>query len=474
MKTKITLLFSFLIGLSYNANAERQMLRSVYQLGDPSGYCLDIPGFGPRIRTDAPINAHTCKYMRPEFSTDEEFDVTDSQQLRLPEYDVCMSAESLEAGSDIYTIDCELENAHAWTVHDNGRVTPLGRGDLCVTLSTDSTFVNTAVGNLTPNSTRQISLEECARARDYFQRWRWSDPDELETLSADMLRAGVDTSTAAGIRELGYGVHVPETAQLFAIEPRMFSAADVAISEEIAYGPAAGQRLIVHTGLNRNHPQNKAPVVLLVHGGGFARGGFANFADAATHLAALGYVAVNMTYPLTPAASWPDGANNVAAAVRWIKKNAVDLKADPDKIFVLGQSAGAVSVADFAFRPSLVDGDDPMVAGVILASPPVDLTSGGSPNKDYFGADAEAWISKQVLGNIERTSIPVLILVAEYDPEAIRVGTARLFYELVVEKGVAARFRQLQGHNHTSYIGTLGIADTRAAEEVLDFMATAQ
>lgn len=474
MTKKSALLFVFLMGFSYCANAERQMLRSVNELGDPSGYCLDIPGFGPRMQKDAPINTHTCKYNRPGFSIDEEFDVTDSQQLRLPEYNLCLSAGSIETGSDVFTIDCGLENAHGWTVHASGRVTPMGRNDLCLTLSTDSTFVNTAIGNLTPNSTRRVTLETCARARDYFQSWRWSDPDEMDTHSADILRAGVKPATAAGIRELGYAVKVRETAEFFADEPRMFSDADVAISEEISYGPAAGQRLKIHTGLNRNNPQNKAPVVLLVHGGGFARGGFADTADSATYLAALGFVAVNMTYPLTPEASWPDGANNVAAAVRWIKQNAVDLKADPDRIFVIGQSAGAVNVADFAFRPSLVDGDDPMVAGVILASPPLDLSSGRAPNKDYFGNDADAWPSKQVLGNIERTSIPVLILVAEYDPELIRGATAKLFYELVVEKGVAARIRQLQGHNHTSYIGTLGIADTRAAEEILDFMATAQ
>lgn len=474
MKKLSALLITLLIGFSNSAIAEPQMLRSVHELGDPSGYCLDIPGFGPRMRKDGPIGTHTCKYGRPGFSVDEEFEVTDAQQFRLPEYDLCLSAGELQAGSDVFTIDCALENAHAWTLHDSGHVTPSNAHDLCLTLAAEREFVNSAVANLTPNSSRKITLEKCAKSREYHQSWRWSSTTELETLSANTLRAGVNADIAAEIRGFGYTVRAPETARLFAAEPRMYSEADVSISEEIAYGPEQRHRLKVYSGLNRNNPQNKAPVVLLVHGGGFARGGFENFAGAATHLAALGYVAVNMTYPLTPEASWPSGAQSVAEAVRWIRKNAVKLKADPDRIFVLGQSAGAVNVADFAFRPSLVDGDDPMIAGVILASPQVDLTSGGEPNTDYFGEDPVAWESQQVLGNIERTSIPVLILVAEYDPEAIRIATAKLFHELVVGKGVAARFRQLQGHNHTSYIGTMGIADTRAAEEVLDFMATAQ
>ena len=283
-------------------------------------------------------------------------------------------------------------------------------------------------------------------------------------------------STAVGIRELGYAVKAPETAALFAAEPRMFSAADVSISDEIAYGPDDQQRLQVYAGLNRNNPQNKAPVVLMVHGGGFARGGLESFAGGATHLAALGYVVVNMTYPLTPNATWPSGARSVADAVRWIKSNAAELKADPDKIFVLGQSSGGAHVADFVFRPSLIDGEYPSVAGAILVAPAVEQRVGTTPepNADYFGDDPNEWPAKQVLGNIEDTSIPVLILVGEYDPEKQRVGTAKLFHDLVVNHGALTRFRQLKGHNHTSYIGTMGTADTRAAEEILDFMATTQ
>jgi len=478
MKKLSALLLSLTVGLAYTsiASAERQMLRSVYDLGDPSGYCLDIPGFGPRMRKDAPLNTHTCKYNRPGFSVDEELDVTDSQQLRLPEYNLCLSAGNFAVGSDVFTIDCGLENAHGWTVHDSGRVTPIGKNDLCLTLASDRTFVNSSVGNLVPNSTRQITLEACAKGREYFQSWRWSDLAEQDTPSANTLRAGMSRSTAVGIRELGYAVKAPETAALFAAEPRMFSAADVSISDEIAYGSDDQQRLQVYTGLNRNNPQNKAPVVLMVHGGGFARGGLQSFAGGATHLAALGHVVVNMTYPLTPNATWPDGANNVASAVRWIKENAADLKADPNKIFVLGQSAGATNVADFIFRPSLIEGEYPLVAGAILAAPGVEQKVGPTPgpNTDYFGENSDGWADKQVLGNIESTSIPVLLLVGEYDPEKQRVGAAKLFHNLVVNHGALTRFRQLKGHNDTSYIGTMGTADTRAAEEILDFMATAQ
>jgi triacylglycerol lipase len=477
MEKTVALILSsiFAITVSGYASADAQFLRSAYELGDPSGYCLDIPGFGPRMRKDAPINTHTCKYNRPGFSVDEEFEVTELQQLRMPEYDLCLSAGSFETGADVFTIDCAKENAHAWAIHANGNVTPSGNPGLCLTLGSERVYVNSSPGNLIPNSTRSISLLDCAEDREQFQAWKWSGLSEQDTPTANTLRAGMSAETAAGIKALGNEVRVQETRALYASLPRMYGDADVSVSEEIAYGPEEGQHLQVYSGVNRNNPRNAAPVILLVHGGGFSRGDLGNFRSTATHFAALGYIVVNMTYPLEPKANWPIGSQSVAAAVRWIKENATDIKGDPDNIFVLGQSAGGTHVAEFVFRPSLVDGEGPTVAGAILVSPVVGLNveNASAGETAYFGDTSNAWKDKQVLGNIERTSIPVLILTAEFDPEKFRVGTARLFHELVVDKGTTARFRQMQGHNHISYTAAIGTSDTQAAEQILDFMATA-
>jgi triacylglycerol lipase len=386
-----------------------------------------------------------------------------------------LSAGSLEAGADVYTIDCAKENAHAWTIHANGNVTPSGTPGLCLTLGSERVYVNSSPGNLIPNSTRAISMQTCDADREQNQSWKWSGLSEQDTPTANTLRAGMSPEIAARIRELGNKVRVQETRALYASLPRLYGDADVSVSEEIAYGPEEGQRLQVYSGVNRNHPRNAAPVILLVHGGGFSRGDLGNFRSTATHFAALGHIVVNMTYPLEPKGSWPIGSQSVAAAVRWIEENATDIKGDPDNIFVLGQSAGGTHVAEFVFRPGLVDGESPTVAGAILVSPVVGLSleNATAGETAYFGDTSNAWKDKQVLGNIERTSIPVLIMTAEFDPEKFRVGTARLFHELVVDKGVTARFRQVRGHNHISYTAAIGTSDTQAAEEILDFIATA-
>jgi acetyl esterase len=466
--------FAFIFSTS--AAADLQMLRSVHDLGDPNGYCLDIPGFGPRLQKDQPTITHTCKYNRPGFDVDELFEVTVDGHFRMPEYDLCLAAHDRSAGAALNTIDCSAKDVHAWTVHDNARLTPSGNPELCVTLSSNRTFVNSSVGNLVPNSTRTITLEHCAKELSPVQSWRWSDPNERDTRNANTLRAGMDATVTASIRAMGSQIKAKETAELMATLPRMFTSADVTISQEISYGSDVAQRLQVYTGNNRNNPQNAAPAILMVHGGGYARDNLRSFSAPATHLAALGYVVVNMTYPLTPDARWPSGARSVAAAVRWMKANAADIKINPDNIFVLGQSAGGALVADFVFRPSLIDAESTSVAGAILASPGVSLRVDElSPAEmRYFGGTAKELQEKQTLGNVERESIPVLILVAEFDPDKYHAATAKLYEDLLVEKGARPRIRQMRGHNHTSYIASIGTADTQAAEEVIDFLQTAR
>lgn len=458
------------------AAADGQFLRSAYDLEDPSGYCLDIPGFGPRMRKDAPITTHTCKYNRPGFSVDEIFEVTSAEQLRLPEYDLCLSAKA-EVGADVYTLACQPSQQQQWLVTETGQVSPKSDAELCITLAAEKEYVNTSPGNLVPNSSRSVSLQKCGSTAPRYQTWKWSAPDEQDTPTANMLRAGMPVEIANKIKEMGAVVKPAETAALYENVERMFSVDDVNISEKIQYGDNDSHQLQIYTGKNRNNPRDAAPVIMMVHGGGFARGGLQGMQLPAIHFAALGYVVVNITYPLLPEAKWPSGGQSVAAAVNWVKKNAKDLKANPEQIYAFGTSAGGANVAEFVFKPSIVDGDSPTIAGAILTSPAGLQFSTSNPSDSYlkyYGADLDSWKDKQTLGNIERTSIPVLITTAEYDPRNFHVTAAKLFNDLLQTDGVSPRMAQLRGHNHTSYIAAMGTSDNQLVEQILDFITSTQ
>lgn len=83
------------------------------------------------------------------------------------------------------------------------------------------------------------------------------------------------------------------------------------------------------------------PAVLLIHGGGWLVGSKENERILAQHLALNGYVGVSVTYRLGFEATYPAAVNDLKDAIVWMKKHAKKHNINPDKIAVLGASAGA-------------------------------------------------------------------------------------------------------------------------------------
>ncbi|PCJ93358.1 MAG: esterase [Flavobacteriaceae bacterium] len=83
------------------------------------------------------------------------------------------------------------------------------------------------------------------------------------------------------------------------------------------------------------------PAVLLIHGGGWVSGSKENERVMAQQLAANGYVAITIAYRLSREAAYPAAVLDVKSAIRWMRIHAQEYRIDPDKITVLGASAGA-------------------------------------------------------------------------------------------------------------------------------------
>ncbi|MDI1315306.1 alpha/beta hydrolase [Prosthecobacter sp.] len=83
------------------------------------------------------------------------------------------------------------------------------------------------------------------------------------------------------------------------------------------------------------------PVVALIHGGGWVNGDRLGYAAAAIQFARTGdYASVTVGYRLTKEAHWPSQIYDCKAAIRWIRAHAKEYNLDPDKIAVMGSSAG--------------------------------------------------------------------------------------------------------------------------------------
>jgi len=90
-----------------------------------------------------------------------------------------------------------------------------------------------------------------------------------------------------------------------------------------------------------------SPLVVFVHGGGWSRGDkrMMQGSDKLEHWHAQGYAVASVNYRLVPDATVEQQAADVAAAVALLKRRSGELGFDPEKIALVGHSAGAHLVA---------------------------------------------------------------------------------------------------------------------------------
>ena len=112
------------------------------------------------------------------------------------------------------------------------------------------------------------------------------------------------------------------------------------------------------------------PTVILVHGGGFMRGDKTSYIKPLFEpLTKAGFTWFTINYRLAPAHRWPACAEDVERAIRWVKANAGQYKADPKRIALVGESAGGHLVSYVGVRGA----GETSVAAVVPFYAPHDL-----------------------------------------------------------------------------------------------------
>jgi acetyl esterase/lipase len=113
-------------------------------------------------------------------------------------------------------------------------------------------------------------------------------------------------------------------------------------TSDLAYGDGPRRRLDVYRPTNARGP---APVVVFFYGGNWVAGERADYAFVGRALASRGIVAVIADYRLYPQVSYPDFLRDAAQAVAWAKREAARYGGDPQRLYVMGHSAGAYNAA---------------------------------------------------------------------------------------------------------------------------------
>lgn len=259
---------------------------------------------------------------------------------------------------------------------------------------------------------------------------------------------------------------------LFQAEQAPLAAEIAPVALDCAYGPDARNRLDLY-----GQGVDPRPVVLFVHGGGFlvgdkggqAGGGESGWTNAhvGRWAAANGLIGAVMNYRLAPAHMWPSGAEDVSLAVEWLRANVAGHGGDPDRIFLLGTSAGAVHVS--AFLKARED-HGKLVRGAALLSGLYGFTPLDERDMLYYGPQ-DCYDLRMPMGAVMATSLPLMVACAEFDPPRFQAEWASLLQARLGRHGHLPRAHYASGHNHYSMAMHLGTSDRRLSDELLSFFA---
>jgi len=110
------------------------------------------------------------------------------------------------------------------------------------------------------------------------------------------------------------------------------------------------------------------PVLVFIHGGSFENGNVGEYPyGTSTEYSKHGIVYVSLGYRLNVFGLYKSGnygLHDMEFGLRWIKEHIADFGGDPERITIMGQSAGAMAVMDLMYTQRLKD----VVKGAIMMS----------------------------------------------------------------------------------------------------------
>jgi acetyl esterase len=273
------------------------------------------------------------------------------------------------------------------------------------------------------------------------------------------------------------------TLQGTAVGRLVFGRTDpAAVTEHLTVG--AGSRAVVHRPKDAIAP---LPCVINFHGGGWVQGNPEQSAWLASRVAVRNRVVViSPSYRLAPEDVFPAGLEDCLASVAWIVEHADELGIDPERIAVMGDSAGGNLAAVVALVAR--DAGGPALRAQVLIYPGVEMYDRW-PSEDR-NAEAPVLTSRNMrafarlyLGDQHGTedfrASPIraashaglpktLIVTAEHDP---LLDNGSRYRDALAEAGVPVRYVEHEGaiHGFLSLPGVVPSA-TDALDDIVAFL----
>ena len=184
---------------------------------------------------------------------------------------------------------------------------------------------------------------------------------------------------------------------------------------DIAYGPLPRQKLDMYVP-DAAIPR-PVPIVVFFYGGGWETGKRQEYRFVGAELAKHGVLTIIPDYRVYPEVVFPKFIEDGALAFKWAQDHAAESGGNPNRLFVMGHSAGAQIAAMLALNKPylLAAGADPgRIAGLIGLSGPYDFLPLKKPTlKKIFGDPAPR--STQPIDFVTADAPPALLIYGSDD-----------------------------------------------------------
>ena len=247
-----------------------------------------------------------------------------------------------------------------------------------------------------------------------------------------------------------------------------------AVREQAIDGPGGKLRIRLYT----PHGTGSFPLLVFFHGSGFVLCSLDTHDGMCRNLCAgAACVVASVDYRLAPEHKFPAGIDDCLHATRWAAAHATELGADPTRIAIAGDSAGANMAAVTALR--VRDEGGPALCGQLLLYPVTDYHTPGTPsyseNAEGYGLTRETmkWFWDHYLTDPSQGDHPhaaplrapalsglppALVITAEYDPLRDEGET---YVERLRGADVPVALSRYDGVNH-GFMFWVGVVDKAA------------
>jgi len=240
----------------------------------------------------------------------------------------------------------------------------------------------------------------------------------------------------------------------------------------MAYGPEPRQRLDVYI----PEGARDAPVVVFLYGGGWREGHRGGYRFVGQALSARGYVTVIPDYRLYPEVRFPAFVEDGAAALAWVHRHIAAYSGNPDRVYLMGHSAGAhigaLLALDRRHLAAVGGGPDWISAFVGLAGPYDFLPFRSGFYRVIFEPEAQFPDSQPI--NFARAGAPPMLLMHGLRDAVVPARNTRDLAAALAAEGAEVRTVLYPRQSHVSIVAGLARPLQRLGpmlDDIVEFLA---